>query len=142
MADPKENRDEKDERSPGLFRPELGGFKFDSKGVKGLCGSEAGTPCEPGRLVVFSITCSPAESPMTVSSIAPSNPVSTSLGSMVLEKFVGRRELAGLYIDEGFVAGGGIEMLALPIFPPTVPTSANRLFRLGNAAFLGAERSE
>ena len=40
--------------------------------------------------------------------------------------------------------GGGIEMLALPILPPTVPTSANRLFRLGGAALLvlGGEKSE
>ena len=79
---------------------------------------------------------------MTLSSIVPSNPVSPSLGSMVLAKIVGRREFAGLYIEEGFVAGGGIEMLALPILPPIVPTSANRLFRLGKAALLEAERSE
>lgn len=62
---------------------------------------------------------------------------------MALHKFGGgRRELAGLYIEEGFVAGGGIEMLALPILPPIVPTSANRLLRLGTAALLGVERSE
>ena len=63
---------------------------------------------------------------------------------MALAKFVGRRELAGLYIEEGFVRGGGIEMLALPILPPTVPTSANRLFRLGGVALLalGGEKSE
>lgn len=61
---------------------------------------------------------------------------------MVLDRFVGRREVAGLYIEEGFVAGGGIEMLALPILPPVVPTSAKRLLRLGKVALLGAERSE
>lgn len=33
-------------------------------------------------------------------------------------------------------------MLALPILPPIVPASANRLFRFGAAALLGAERSE
>lgn len=142
MADPKEYNDEKDKRSPGLFRPELGGFRLESKGSNGLCDPGAGIPCEPGRLVVFSRSCSTAESPTKLSSAVPSNPVSPSRGSMVLDKFVGRRELAGLYIDEGFVAGGGIEMLALPILPPTVPTSANRLFRLGTAALLGAERSE
>ena len=47
-------------------------------------------------------------------------------------------------MEEGFVRGGGIEMLALPILPPTVPTSANRLFRLGGVALLvlGGEKSE
>ena len=142
MADPKEYNDEKDKRSPGLFRPELGGFKLESRGTDGLCDSVAKTPCDPGRLVVFSRSCSTAESPTRPSSIVTSNPVSPSLGSMALDKFVGRRELAGLYIEEGFVAGGGIEMLALPILPPIVPTSANRLLRLGTTALLGLERSE
>ena len=139
MADPRLYNEEKDKRSPGLFRPELGGFKLDSKGTKGLFDSETRAPCEPGRLVAFSRSCSTAESPPMVSSIVPSSPVSPSLESMVLGKFVGRRELAGLYTEDGFVPGGGMEMLALPILPPTVPTSANRLFRLGRAALLGAE---
>ena len=142
MADPKEYNDERDKRSPGLFRPELGGFKLDSKGTNGLFGSETKTPCEPGRLVVLSRSCNAAESPTTFSSVVPSNPVSPSLESIVLAKFVGRREVAGLYIEDCFVTGGGIEILALPILPPTVPTSANRLFRLGRAALLGAESRE
>lgn len=142
MADPKLYNEEKDKRSPGLFRPELGGFKPDSKGTKGLMDSETRPPCEPGRLVAFSRSCSIAESPTGFSSVVPSNPVSASVESMVLGKFVGRRELFGLYTEDGFVEGGGMEMLALPILPPTVPTSANRPFRLGRAALLGAESRE
>ncbi len=142
MADPKEYNDEKDKRSPGLFRPELGGFKLESNGTNELFDSEAMATWEPGRLVVFSRSSRPAESPRTFSSVVPSKPVSPSLGSMALGKFVGRRELAGLYMDDGFVTGGGMEMLALPILPPIVPTSANRLFRLGRAALLGAESRE
>ena len=142
MADPKEYNEEKDKRSPGLFKPEPGGFKLDSKGTKGLFASDTRAPCELGRLAVFSRSCSTAESPPTTSSAVPSNAVSPSLESMVLGRIVGRRELAGLYKEDGFVAGGGMEMLALPILPPTVPTSANRLFRLGRAALLGAESRE
>ena len=142
MADPKEYNEEKDKRSPGLFKPELGGFKPDSKATNGLFASVTGAPCEPGRLVVFSRSCRTAESPAMFSSVVPSNPVSPSLKSMVLGKVVGRRELAGLYIEDGFVVGGGIEMLALPILPPTAPTSANRLFRLGRATLLGVESRE
>lgn len=142
MVDPKLYNEEKDKRSPGLFRPELGGFKPDSKGIKGLFDSETRPPCEPGRLVAFSRSCSTAESPTAISSVVSSNPVSPSVESMVLGKFAGRRELFGLYTEDGFVAGGGMEMLALPILPPTVPRSANRLFRLGKAALLGAERRE
>ena len=144
MADPREYKDEKDKRSPGLLMPELGGFKLDSGGSSGLCASEVGSPCEFGRLEVFSRSGNTAESPSRLSSIVPSIPDSPSLRSMALAKFVGRRELAGLYIEEGFVRGGGIEMLALPILPPTVPTSANRLFRLGGVALLvlGGEKSE
>ena len=142
MAEPKEYNEEKDKRSPGLFEPELGGFKPDSKGTNGLFVSVTRAPCEPGRLAVFSRSCRAAESPTMFSSVVPSNPVSPSLKSMVLGKVVGRRELANLYIGDGFVVGGGIEMLALPILPPTEPTSANRLFRLGRAALLGAESRE
>ena len=144
MADPKLYNEEKDKRSPGLFRPELGGFKPGSKGTKGLFDSETSPPCEPDRLVAFSRSCSTAESPTRFSSIVrvPSNPVSPSVKSMVLGKFVGRRELFGLYTEVGFFTGGGMEMLALPVLPPTVPTSANRPFRLGRAALLGAESRE
>ena len=143
MADPKEYNDEKDKRSPGLFRPELGGFKLESRGIKGLLfDPEAIAPCEPGRLDVFSKSCSTAISPTIVSSVVPSNPASLSPESVVLSKFVGRREYAGLYMEEGFVTGGGMEMLALLVFPPIVPTSANRLFRLGSVALLGADSSE
>ena len=144
MAEPKEYRDEKDKRSPGLFMLELGGFRLESGGSNGLCASEVRSPCEFGRLEVFSRSGNTAESPNRLSSIVPSNPDSPSLGSMALAKPVGRRELAGLYNEEGFVRGGGIEMLALPILPPTVPTSANRLFRLGGVALLvlGGEKSE
>ena len=142
MAEPKEYNEEKDKRSPGLFKPELGGFKPDSKGIEGLFPSVTRAPCEPGRLVVFSRSSSTAESPTAFSSVVPSNPVSPSLKSMVLARVVGRRELAGLYIEDGFVVGGGIEMLALPISPPTAPTSANRLFRLGRVTLLGAESRE
>lgn len=144
MADPKEYRDEKDKRSPGLLMPEPGGFKLESGGSKGLYASEVRGPCEFGRLEVFSRSGKTAESPNRLSSVVPSNPDSPSLGSMALAKLVGRRELAGLYIEEGFVRGGGIEMLALPILPPTVPTSANRLFRLGGVALLvfGGKKSE
>lgn len=92
--------------------------------------------------MVFSRSGSTAGSPTIRSSIVPSIPNSPSLESIALDTFVGRRESAGLYLEEGFVAGGGMEMLALPMFPPNVPTSANRLFRLGRAALLGAERSE
>ena len=88
MADPKEYRDEKDKRSPGLFMLELGGFRLESGGSKGLWAS--------GRLEVFSRSGNTAESPNRLSSIVPSNPDSPSLGSMALAKFVGRRELAGL----------------------------------------------
>ena len=142
MADPKEYNDEKDKRSPGLFRDELGGFKLDSKVTNPLFDSDARPPCELGKLVVFSRSCSIAESLKTLSSIVLSIPVSPSLESMVLSKLVGRRELAGRYIEDGFVTGGGMDMLALPIVPPTVPTSANRLFRHGMAALLGAESRE
>ena len=142
MADPKEYNDEKDKRSPGLFRPALGGFKPDSKGPNGLFDSTLGVTCEPGRLVVVSRSCSTAGSPTALSSIVPSSPMSPSLESMALGKFVGRRELAGLYIEDDFVAGGGMEMLALPILPPIVPTSAKRLFRFGRLALLGADSSE
>lgn len=142
MADPKLYNEEKDKRSPGLFRPALGGFKPDSKGTKGLFDSEIRPPWKPGRLVTFSRSCSTAESPTTFSSVVPSNPVSPSVKSMVLGKFVGRRELFGLYTEDGFVVGGGMEMLALPTLPPTVPTSANRPFRLGRAALLGEESRE
>lgn len=45
-------------------------------------------------------------------------------------------------MEEGFVTGGGMEMLALPVLPPFVPTSANRLFRLGSVTLLGADSSE
>ena len=142
MADPNEYNDEKDNRSPGLFRLAPGGFKLDSKGTNGLFDSGARLACVPGRLVVFSKSCSTSASPTALSSPVPSNPASISLGSMALGRFVGRRELAGLYIDDGLVTGGGMEMLALPILPPTVPTSAKRLFRLGRAALLGAESNE
>ena len=142
MADPKEYNEEKDKRSPGLFVPELGGFRLDSKGNNGLFVSETEAPCKPGRLAVFSRSGSIAESPTTFSSLVPSNPVSPSRGSMVLGKFERRREPAGLYLEDGFVAGGGMEMLALPILPPTVPASANLLFRLGRAALLGVESRE
>ena len=144
MADPNEYRDEKDKRSPGLLMPGPGGFKLESGGRNGLCASGVRGPCEFGRLEVFSRSGNTVESPNRPSSVVPSNPDSPSLGSMAVAKFVGRRELAGLYIEEGFVRGGGIEMLALPILPPTVPTSANRLFRLGGVALLvfGGEKSE
>ena len=142
MAEPKEYNEEKDKRSPGLFRFELGGFKPGSKGINGLVASVTRAPCELGRLVVFSRSSSTAESPAMFSSVVPSNPVSPSLISMVLGRAVRRRELAGLYIEDGFVVGGGMEMLALPISPPTAPTSANRLFRLGRATLLGAESKE
>lgn len=142
MAEPKEYNEERDKRSPGLFKPELGGFKPDSKDIKGLFASVTRVPCEPGRLVVFSRSSSTSESPTVFSSVVPSNPVSPSLRSMVLGRVVGRRELAGLYIEDGFVVGGGIEMLALPISPPTALTSAKRLFRLGRVTLLGVESRE
>lgn len=40
----------------------------------------------------------------------------------------GRLEVEGLYVKGGFVAGGGIDMLALPMLVPVVPASANLLF--------------
>ena len=58
---------------------------------------------------------------------------------MVFSKVEGRREEEGRYIDDGFVAGGGMEMLALPMVAPVVPASANRLFRFGTAAFGAVE---
>ena len=76
--------------------PELGGFKPESGESNGLCDSEARTPCEFGRLEVFSRSGNTAESPNRLSSIVASNPDSLSLGSIALAKFVGRRELAGL----------------------------------------------
>ena len=139
MADPREYNDEKDKRSPGLFKPALGGFKLDSKGAAGLVDSGPKAICEPGRLVVVSRSCNMADSPIALSSVVPSIPASPS---MVLGKFVGRREFAGLYMEDVLVAGGGMDMLALPMFPPTVPTSAKRLFRLGMTALLEAESSE
>lgn len=80
--------------------------------------------------------------PVALSSSEPSKELGPSLFSIDFCNAVGRRILEGLYIEEGFVAGGGIDMLALPMLPPIVPTSANRLFLLGTAAFWVAVSNE
>ena len=86
-------------------------------------------------LTLFCKISSAAVSLLTLPSLVLSISTSSSAVSMVLRKFEGRRAVDGLYLEDGFVAGGGIEMLALPIFPSTVPASAKRLFRLGTGAF-------
>lgn len=61
--------------------------------------------------------------PLTASSAT--GPLTAEVGDLCDEVLT----MAGRYIDEGFVAGGGMERLARTL-PPIVPASANLLFRL------------
>lgn len=99
-----------------------------SGSLAGLCGSEEMPSCELGKLDVRCTSSMPAESLGPPRSLEPSREDPTSFVFIVLTMFEGSREVAGRYIKEGFVAGGGIERLARPMFAPEVPGSANLLF--------------
>ncbi len=45
-------------------------------------------------------------------------------------------------MEVGFVAGGGMDRLALPTLPPTVPASANLLFRFDAEVFGEVDNKE
>ncbi len=75
-------------------------------------------------------------------SLAPSVVEPVSIGPELFRRLDGRRAVAGRYMEEGFVAGGGMDRLALPTFPPTVPASANLLFRFDVELFGEVDNNE